>query len=314
MIARRGSMRALVVVGVAAVGMAAFLGCCGQAPPSGQAEVIGTQHTFQSAVVTDTNGTAMWVHYYPLLGVQVEGITTAVVSFQGTIDGSTWYAVEAVNVSTGAVVTSTAADGLFRLPVGDVRQVRCPVSGYSAGTITVVGNAPAAASFGLENPAVAAGEAHVGEVGTPSTVISLTVTVSNTAYASGDLLFETETLTNAVRVTGGTGVIYNITVFDPDDQGAALELYISDTWCTWGTENAAASAADSCVDDVLCGPISVTAADYADVGGSRVAKVAPACLVKAVAGSRDLYITGVSRGTGTYAGGLMVLHVGVLQD
>lgn len=96
-------------------------------------------HRFQSAVVTDTNGTAMSVAGLATLGIQVEGITTATVTFQGTIDGSTWYSLLATNVTSGVTATSTASDGLFRVTVSGLDRVRCPVSGYSGGTITVVG-------------------------------------------------------------------------------------------------------------------------------------------------------------------------------
>ncbi|KKL24079.1 hypothetical protein LCGC14_2418930, partial [marine sediment metagenome] len=116
----------------------------------------GTQHTFQGAAVTNTNGTAFNVGSpsYPSMGIQVEGITTATVSFEATIDNSTWYAIEVVNVATGAKATSTTADGLFRLPVGEMRFVRTPISGYSGGTITVKGNAPVEAAYALEDIAV----------------------------------------------------------------------------------------------------------------------------------------------------------------
>ena len=124
----------------------------------------GTQHTFHSEVVTNTNGTSMWVDSFPTLGIQVVGITNATVSFVGTIDASNWVAVEVVNVSTGAKVTSTTADGIFRLPVGDIRQVRCPISSWVGGTITVKGNAPSEASYALEDPQLAAGGEVVGIV------------------------------------------------------------------------------------------------------------------------------------------------------
>ncbi len=128
----------------------------------------GTQHTFQSAAVTNTNGTAFNVGSpsYPSMGIQVEGISGDTVSFQGTIDNSTWYAVEVVNMSTGAKTTSTTADGVFRLPVGELRFVRTPISGYSAGTITVKGNAPVEAAYALEDTQLGAATdpTYIGDV------------------------------------------------------------------------------------------------------------------------------------------------------
>jgi len=103
--------------------------------------VFAINHTFQSAAVANANGTALSVGGLPAVGVQVEGITTATVTFEGTIDGSTWYAVQGVNATTGAMATSTTADGLFQVPVTGYDQLRCRISGYSAGTITVSGKA-----------------------------------------------------------------------------------------------------------------------------------------------------------------------------
>ena len=103
--------------------------------------VFAINHAFQSAAVADGNGTAMNVGGLPAVGVQVEGITTATVTFEGTIDRATWYAVQAVNVTTSATTTSTAADGLFQVSVVGLDQLRCRISGYSSGTITVSGKA-----------------------------------------------------------------------------------------------------------------------------------------------------------------------------
>lgn len=100
---------------------------------------IAESHTFQTAAEANGNGTALNVRGLAGVGVQVEGVTTATINFEGTIDGSTWYALEALALATGAKATTTAADGLFLVPVAGVAQFRCRISGYSAGTITVTG-------------------------------------------------------------------------------------------------------------------------------------------------------------------------------
>jgi len=134
------------------------------------------EHSFQSAVVADGNGTAMNVGGLSGVGVQVEGITTATVTFEGTIDGATWYAVQAMNVNDGAKATSTAADGLFLAPVAGFDKLRCRISGYFAGTITVSGK-------GVVNPAgVTLAGIDTAAPATP-TVYNVTLTVANTQYS-----------------------------------------------------------------------------------------------------------------------------------
>ena len=101
--------------------------------------VYAKSFTFQSAVVTNTNGTAMTVKGYPTIGLQVTGITTATVTWQGTIDGSTWVSVLATNFTSGSAAATTTADGVFYANVKGLDQVRAVVSGWVSGTITVSG-------------------------------------------------------------------------------------------------------------------------------------------------------------------------------
>lgn len=112
--------------------------CGDETQPAQTQALYAERHTFQSAAVTETVGTAMKVAGYPAIGIQVEGITTATITFQATIDGSTWYAIQAINQTNGDAATTTTADGLFFVPV-IADQLRCNITSYTAGTITVSG-------------------------------------------------------------------------------------------------------------------------------------------------------------------------------
>lgn len=100
--------------------------------------------TLQSAATATGNGTAVDCTpvsdgpYYSLTA-QVQGITTATVTWEGTVDGSNWVAIQATNLNSGAAATTATADGLFRLTVLGLRQVRARISAYTSGTITVTG-------------------------------------------------------------------------------------------------------------------------------------------------------------------------------
>jgi len=95
-----------------------------------------SSHTFLSAVVTDTNGTALDTRFFSTVGIQVEGIVTATVTFEGTIDGATWYGVYSTNLLDGSQNVALTADGLVAVPTAGLAMLRARVSGYSGGTIT----------------------------------------------------------------------------------------------------------------------------------------------------------------------------------
>ena len=104
------------------------------------AQAYSKYHTFHASAITNANGTAMGTMGLAIVSVQVEGITTTTVTFQATDDGATWYAVEALNKNDGSKATSTITNGYFAIPVLGANQLRCPISGYASGTITVTGS------------------------------------------------------------------------------------------------------------------------------------------------------------------------------
>ena len=73
--------------------------------------------------------------------ISVEGITTATVIAEGSVDGTNWYGLSTVNVNTSALLTSVpsstgiTADGLTKIGFPPP-YVRLNVSAYTAGTIT----------------------------------------------------------------------------------------------------------------------------------------------------------------------------------
>lgn len=161
---------------------------------------------------------------------------------------------------------------------------------------------------------IAAGETHIGEVGGSSSVVSLTFSLDTSAYASGDVLAETQELASAVRVNAGTGILYSIILNDKDDQGAALDLVFLSANTSLGTENSAVSISDSGADDIL-GIVSIAATDWIDLGGTRVAtKNNVGLTVKGVTGSTSIYVGAITRGTPTHTGSGITARFGILRD
>jgi len=125
--------------------------------------LIEWEHAFQAGAVADGNGTAMDTGGVPGVYAQVEGITTATINFEGTIDGTTWYAIQALNLNSLAVGPTTAADGMFWVP-GGLEQLRCRISGYAAGTITISGRGVAQAFVPLSAILAANSGVDIGDV------------------------------------------------------------------------------------------------------------------------------------------------------
>jgi len=148
-----------------------------------------------------------------------------------------------------------------------------------------------------------------------TTTFSLTLSLDTVAYASGDVLADTQQANAFFNYTDGGGTIESITVIDEDDQGAAFDIYFFNSNVSLGTENGAPNISDanarSCV-----GFYSVATADYKDLGGVKIASYKNVGLaVKAVSGTDDLYIGVVNgAGTPTYTASGIKLVFGIKQD
>jgi hypothetical protein len=162
--------------------------------------------------------------------------------------------------------------------------------------------------------ATPAGENRIGSVGGNTSYIDVTLSLDTAAYAAGDLMADTQAVTNAMRVNNGTGVLQSIQVLDEDDQGAAFDIVLLSANNSLGTENAAPSVSDANARDIL-GFMSIAAGDYIDLGGCRIAsKMGIGLVVKPAAGTRDLYLATITRGAPTHTASGVRLRLGFLQD
>ncbi len=147
------------------------------------------------------------------------------------------------------------------------------------------------------------------------TLIDVTLTLDTSAYASGDLLADTQAVASAVRVNDGKGILHSVTIIDEDDQGVAMDIYFLSANNTLGSENAAPSISDANARDILC-RVSVAAADYTDLGGVRIADIHGLNrIIKGASASTSIYVAvvnGPSAPTFTASG--LKLRIGILQD
>jgi len=163
---------------------------------------------------------------------------------------------------------------------------------------------------------ISAGENHLGEVGGKTAVRSVTLSTDTSAYASGDLIADTQQIDGFFRKADGTGVINSINIIDEDAQGVALYIIFMSTSTSLGTENSAPNISDANLTAGFQGIVSVATTDYVTVSGTKVATIKNIGLpVQAVSGTDDLYIA-VLNGTGTptFTASGLEMRIGVLLD
>lgn len=144
---------------------------------------------------------------------------------------------------------------------------------------------------------------------------AVTFSLDTSAYASGDLLADTQAVASVFRVNDGTGVLQSITLNDKDAQGVAMSIFILDTTTSLGTENSAPSISDANLDNVLH-VIPVLTTDWVTVSGAKVASLRNLGLpIKAVSGAATLGIA-LLNGTGapTFTASGITARLGILQD
>lgn len=100
--------------------------------------------TFQNSAGATGNGRTLQVDGVTSCSVQVRGLSASTVVFEGTVDGTNWVSVQAMNITTGAQSTSTTSNGVFIVNTAGLGYFRCRVSAYGGGdTIIVTGIATA---------------------------------------------------------------------------------------------------------------------------------------------------------------------------
>lgn len=142
----------------------------------------------------------------------------------------------------------------------------------------------------------------------------VTLSADTSIYASGDVLADFQEITGFFRAAGQCATIHSVTVIDEDDQGTALDLYVSRTGGSLGTENAAISISDANAREVQTLAVVATG-DFVDLIGSRVAtKIINPGLPVGGGTSTSLWIGAVVRGgTPTYTASGLKLRIYATQ-
>ena len=94
------------------------------------------KEVLHSAAVLTAAGTVQNARGFAMACVQIEGISGDTVTFQCTIDGSTWYGVLAENKTTGIWRKVANSDGIYHVPVNGMESFRAYLTRVG-GTVTV---------------------------------------------------------------------------------------------------------------------------------------------------------------------------------
>lgn len=159
-------------------------------------------------------------------------------------------------------------------------------------------------------------ETHLGEVGGKTVVYSVTLSTDTAAYASGDLIADTQQLNAFFRKTDGTGIIQSLTITDEEAQGVAMYVLFMKTSTSLGSENSAPNITDANLSAGFIGMVAIETADWITVSGAKVACIRNIGLpVMAVSGTDDLYIAVLnSTGSPDWDADSLVVQIGALLD
>lgn len=143
-----------------------------------------------------------------------------------------------------------------------------------------------------------------------SSVLDFTPTLDTSIYADGDVLSEAEVLNSVVRLASPYGTITSMHVIDKDYQGQPFDVVISDSTINIGTQNAAVNISDADAAKIL-GIVSIGSSDYIDLVNSQTALKDNLGIEVSPASGTSLYVSAISRGTGTYTASGIVIRFGI---
>ena len=149
------------------------------------------------------------------------------------------------------------------------------------------------------------GEDHMGKVSGNMSRIQPTMAITAGAYAAGEVIGGELTLTNAMRVTGGTGMLHKLTVVDKANVKPELRCLLFDsnpagTFADNGLMTINAADYDNILSDLHIASTDYVTFDDAGTDWNIATLRNIGDFVAAVAGSRDLYAVFVAVGTPTF--------------
>lgn len=228
--------------------------------------------------------------------------------------GIFYYDSSSVAVASNSVIVVTAGGRWLRNFAADD-----PYMAANLGVTTdaaVASSSSAGSHTSLLKKLIAQGEAtDPVAVVAYSTLYTVTLSTDTAPYAAGDLLADSQVLTNITRANNSTGVITSLLMIDKADQKVAMTIYFLSANVSMGSENAAPSISDPSSLEII-GMVDIATSDWKDLGGTAVARPSfQPFNIRPATGTRDVYIAAVNgSGTPTFAADSLVARISVYQD
>lgn len=171
------------------------------------------------------------------------------------------------------------------------------VTGTGAGTAAD----PFIETVGAGGSALAAGEAHIGEVGGSGKCVKVALVVTAALYTAGNSIGGKITIANAVRVSGGVSLLASIQILDRSNQKPAGTIYIFDADPSVATLTDKTAFVFSTDDLKVVAQIPVSAGDYVTTNTKASANLANLAREVQAASGTTLYAAFVTTSTPTFA-------------
>ena len=168
---------------------------------------------------------------------QLTGSWVGTITFEASLDGTTWTALNAVSASTSFPQTTTNANGLFRITPAGLQQFRANMTGFTSGSASVILRAstgvggtfanqilPTKITDGVSTQAikaastaaVAADAAAVVALSPNSPLVSVTTVGTLTTLANGQTAHSSASTGSPVRVAGRVNTAVDTTLVAGD--------------------------------------------------------------------------------------------------
>jgi hypothetical protein len=122
-------------------------------------------------------------------------------------------------------------------------------------------------------------------------------TLDTSAYAAGDVLFGF-TAVPLLTAAGRIAMLSDLTIADKADQGATITLLFANASAALGTINGVPSISDADALKII-GAVKITADDWIDLGGCRVAVLRNLNLILSATSGTDVYVGAIVTAGGT---------------
>jgi hypothetical protein len=241
--------------------------------------------------------------------VLVHILTTSSLQFTVnlSVDGTNFATQRVINAKTGDETAAgtnitPSANDLYVIPTGGAEKCRI-VRQAGSGTLSM---RPVMAGESLADQTMLLGTStnFIGATGPSIKEVAVTFTCVTGAQTAGDIIADSQVLTDAMRANDANGYLVGFVLNDQDDQGAATDVVFLSANQSLGTEGSTPNISDANADKIL-GVVEVAAADWKDFGGARIATKTMTSTglplpITPASGTDDVYVALVTQGTPTY--------------